>query len=318
MYVSTSNRRKKITTSIIDTFLSRLDELPSHKQRHFLWRASLISDRPQIKKELERLAEYTLSLEPTVEEYLSDPQARIKRGKEKLETYQPKKPNDYLKLKLWHKRPEVYYHHTVLWIYYYLVNLCGFSSDKWLKRWQQIAPSVSNYVIYSPRYIQHATSSAVNIIFLHYNLGIEDKRKEFLNSFQQAFSQEEPSEDIAFFTNYIYGLTHVVIGESDFYRYWPTKYEWIIGAFNQYEKDVEARLSLDVNTEVALCYLLSQEPNKKFVNSVIKRLEQHFDPQKGYIQREDEDSFEFAEHLNAVALVLLNFSVLEKKLRTRK
>lgn len=51
--------------------------------------------------------------------------------------------------------------------------------------------------------------------------------------------------------------------------------------------------------------------NKNYIDKVEKRLVKNFDEKKGYIIRETDSSFKFAEHTNAITLLLFNFDKLK-------
>ncbi|MBO8142927.1 MAG: DUF3541 domain-containing protein [Firmicutes bacterium] len=231
--------REKITSKIIATYLSHLQEFPPYRQRHFVYRASLIYQSPQLRQALQQQKEYLRSLIPAFEEYLDDPESKIPYIKQRLKEYRCRKINDRPKLEQWKKLIEVRTHHPYLWLYFYFRRLLKLNKKKWTLRLKSLAQPIHQKILNHPNFVRYAPVTATNIFFLHAYLGILDQRAEYIRLFRKIF-QKVSSSDALTLTNYIYGLTHIVIGDSCFYAYWPDR-ENLAWTIEQFDRDQTPR-----------------------------------------------------------------------------
>ena len=301
----------RVSQKIIDTYTIRLTELEPHKQRHFLYRALKIDNRKKLREQFKKIKENTKKEKRKIINYLKNSLKLEKENLKNLVNYKIKKINDKKKLEQWKKYISVYTYHSILWSLYYIktlrIKFPSFFKEKLKKRGaKQIDIILSN-----PLFIKFAVVSAVNCIYHSKNLLNFDKEKQFLDLFRKIFKNENKKWDDLLFTNYIYGLTHIIIGASKFYTNKVSGKNWILREFKKYEKEIYEKLTLDINIEVALCYKLCSFKENEFVNKIKKRLIKNFDIKDGYIKREKDNDFSFAEHTNAIALLLLNFDKIK-------
>lgn len=294
---------QSITDTIITTYLSALTEFSPSKKRHFLYRAYVATSREDLGVLLKEVA---ISLSHTEKElirmYNDAYEKLLERRQAELSSYSIRKPNDKKKLEQWQKHISLYIFHGLVWALYYLRTLSisdtpPFTID---------VKSIENELFSDVQFIRYATVSAVNIVFLSRNIGLFNIEEQFSTKFQKIF-EDSPHKDIVTFTNYIYGLTHIIIGDSNFYTQdiLREKYGWVKNALDLYQEQIFDQLSLDINTEVALCYRMFGIENNEYIQKVSQRLLANF--YDGYIHRETDNSMNFAEHTNAIALLLFNF-----------
>jgi len=305
---------KEITDLIIQTYLKRIDELSPGVARHFLYRASQIASSPKLEKLLEKAKQFTANEKIKIETYINDPASIEAERNNRLLNYEVKKVNDAKKLEQWKKHLTLYAYHSIIWCLFYL-KIFNLSYPKlWESKIKQKSTEIIDLLLNSSDFIKFSTVSAINIIFLSKNCELTNKDKEFVQIFKKLFAnQKEIKTDPVIFTNYIYGLTHIIIGTSNFYQKKVNGYNWILKEFQKYENRIFEELTLDINTEVALCYKLCNLENENYINKVEKRLMKNFNPKEGYIVRESDSSFRFAEHTNAITLLLFNFDKLNLK-----
>lgn len=221
--------KELISQSIIKTYLKRIDELSPGVARHFLYRASQITSLPKLNKLLDESKKFTSNNRCRLKTYISDPTAIEKEHNDRLQNYKVKKVNDGKKLEQWKKHLPIYSYHSIIWCLFYL-RIFNISYPKsWHLKIKKRSIEIINILLDSPIFIKFSTVSAINIIFLSKNCGLANKEKEFVQIFKKLFAdRKEIKDDLIVFTNYIYGLTHIVIGASDFYK---KKSEDTIGLF---------------------------------------------------------------------------------------
>ncbi len=296
--------------AIIDTYMRRLPELTPLKQRHFLYRAAHVSPRADVHEAIANIAiPYTRTHElPRIDAYTADKAAFLASTQEIAQSYVCKKMNDAHKKEQWLAVPPLHAYNILLWSLYYLEvfgidhALITVDSDEILQLLQT-----------HPRYMQYATVYAINTTYHLHNQGLGDIRDAVHELFTQNFPAKTIASDPELFHNYIYGLTHIVIGSSNFYQknvQNAASLAWVQEALHIHADAIFDTLTLDINAEVALCLcMLGESMTSPFCSRVMTRLARAFSPEDGYIHREEDNSFEFAEHTNAVALLLSSYAV---------
>lgn len=294
---------QEITEKIIETYLSRLGELSSPKARHFLWRAYKATGREDILDLLQlRAVPYTERRSAVVDEYLHHYNELIVGHLLGGPHTTDSKPNDAKKNEVIRAHEDVCRYGSFLWSFYYQKAL-GIIEEIEVEVPEM--KKIQEEIFKSPDLLRYAVVLVANVIYLSKGFGIFDREDDYVKFFQEIYADLDTS-NIVDFTNYAYGLTHIVIGSSLFYTkdVDVEKYQWVIEAFDKYSDEIFEKLSLDINTEVAYCYKLMGVKNNDYIEKVIKRLEANFNTKDGYIHREGKNSFNFAEHTNAVALLL--------------
>lgn len=248
--------------------------------------------------------------------YLNDKEAYFKSVMEEVKGYVCKKQNDKKKIEQWSAVPFLRANSSLAWSLYYL-NVFGITYPsieiEVEKIWQTIRAN--------PNFVKYAPVCTMNLVYHLRNLGFGDRTDQVCKMFNKIFTTSNLN-DLVNFTNYIYGLTHIIIGESNFYLQ-PIdqkRLAWVREIFQQHLDDIYDRLTLDINAEVALSLLMLSDHTNPYIQRVKQRLEAqyvpedgyiHYVPEKGYIHQEGNSFFEFAEHTNAVAVLLYNFDSLK-------
>ena len=297
-----------IVDTIIRTYVDRRSELPENKQRHFLYRAVKATGREDLSDIfLHELKPYTLKQDgAAVSAYVADQAAYLTAASKDIIKYEPRKQNDAAKKEQWLAVPSLYANHSLVWSLYYLkvfnVSTLPIKLDV-EEIWQTL--------LANPNFLKYAPVCAINLIYHLRNLGFGDRTKELGDLFRTVFANTDPNDPVTYI-NYVYGLTHIVIGESNFYisTVDQAKLLWIREIFEQQQDPIYDRLTLDINAEVALCLLMLCSDAKQYIAQVEQRLVDNFVAKDGYIHREEKSTFQFAEHTNAVAILLFRFNSL--------
>ncbi|NMC36171.1 DUF3541 domain-containing protein [Candidatus Beckwithbacteria bacterium] len=294
---------------ITATYLKNHYQLSPQKKRHFFYRAYVATKNPDVKTIFfGESKSYTLSWgKQVVTTYQTSLQATIDRIIKTFAEKEIKKINDQYKYNQYLKYPELKAYSSLLKSLLYL-DIYGQKPDL-----SQIkAGPILERLVGNQDFIAWASVAAVNTVFLSKHLGLVDREVAFIASFQKAFSEPKPKDKL-WLTNYIYGLTHMIIGDSFYYQLKinPTKFTWILNVFEQYQQEIMTILSLDIQTEVALCFKFLGKADHPLVSQIIARLDQTFDRERGYIRVKETSTLISAEHTNAVALILYNFEQIK-------
>lgn len=134
---------------------------------------------------------------------------------------------------------------------------------------------------------------------------VDEKEKIFIEALRSSY--EGKLEDEITFNNYLYALTHVIIGKSWFYEYkmpdYRQKYGWIIDFFKNHRERIIAESTPDIIIEIGVVMLICNKIReadhyKKYTRSKIGP--------KGYIEPLNKTKGpEESEHTNILAIMLL-------------
>lgn len=308
----------QLVKQIVKTYIGNLSELAMDTRRHFLYRAYLATGDELLHKTLTET--YLPLSEKEAERYVNsftDDYDALKERKLKLiANSKPHKITEEKRKEYWLKHPDIYIASGLLWPIYYVAKFGGDISPFIAKIDKNKYKAVFKELFENPNFIKYAVVRATNLVYLARDLDIANVEDEFLEIFRKQFTDDIDQMDDIEFTNYVYGLTHIVIGDSSFYdkQVNGEKLKWVADELTYLEDKIFERLSLDVNTETALCMRIFGIGKSHYIEKVMERIKQSYSSEKGYIQREEKDSFKFAEHTNAIALLLFNFDQYMKRL----
>ncbi|MDT0502712.1 DUF3541 domain-containing protein, partial [Halomonas sp. PAR7] len=126
----------------------------------------------------------------------------------------------------------------------------------------------------------YAAQVANQVHFLH-QLGVMDLRREV----EAAFRRRYPPDTLALlstaeYRNWLYGLTHFVIGASRYYQQEvdAEAYAWILEAFSEQSERIMRDATEDIQAEVALSFLLAGREGHPLVDRVRDALAAAVDP----------------------------------------
>ena len=167
-----------------------------------------------------------------------------------------------------------------------------------------------DWVIENPEIFTMIPVQSINIFYYMSSLklidpNIVDRREiEFLDSLRNEY--EGKLEDDIMFNNYLYALTHIIIGESWFYEYklplYKQKYGWLI-EFLKGNRERIFEAVPDIVIEIGVVFIICNEQTeanryKKYTRSKIG--------DSGYIEPLDNTKGpEESEHTNILAIMLL-------------
>ncbi len=150
-----------------------------------------------------------------------------------------------------------------------------------------------------------AAQTPNRVVWLH-QLGITDLRLEAVQAFAQQFPDPDKLKGEPY-ANYIYGLTHFIIAESEYFQNFIPRshYEWIFAHFEQNIDKIIRETKPDVVAEVGLSFLLAGMPTHPAVKKCRKAIYAEIDPVYGMIpSTEGEWDLASGEHRNVLAVLL--------------
>lgn len=166
-----------------------------------------------------------------------------------------------------------------------------------------------DFVIENPESFRMIPVQAINVFYYMESLKwinsdyVNEREEKFIKSLRKSY--EGTLSDPIEFNNYLYALTHIIIGKSWFYEYkLPTyrgKYGWIIDFFftheNRLMKECIEDIVIEIGVVLHICNETSRTINyKKYTINKLNR--------DGIIPNE-EDSLSVGEHSNILAIMLL-------------
>ncbi len=286
---------------ILQTFKDNWHNLDWRKQRHFAYRASLISSDHFWQKTLEETVQKTGDdLVQKNSFTVREQQEYGRRQMNKLLSVKHKIPR---KWSLWRAYPE-----TIYWEDY-------FAS---LRYWRWANHSIENFVptreeclrigalVQQPKVVRdNPVGTAERLFDLRYFGGIhtsETLRALFMLEYHKAKIGSESR-------NKVYFLTHVIIGESDYYRKRVSRNHWAVDALVDWfiTEGKIGIFSADIWAEVGVCLLLASRIHQECQDMVHAQLLDNYDIALGRLKRESRDTLNRAEHRNIMAVLYWSF-----------
>jgi hypothetical protein len=310
---------------IRDVYLNRLSELTDMKKQHFLsrlskvygnyWDTQINDIAYSLAKEVEELFEkysnddYQTSINNFINLRTTN-NANVeskRRGNLWVEQNEDKTKKFLAYLEILMKTNIV---HRLKSEYSFNAKILRSIKDWLIQNWEEQI----NFVIENPESFRMIPVQSVNVFYYMESLKwmnpdyIDEKEKIFLKSLRKSY--EGILSDSIEFNNYLYALTHIIIGKSWFYEYkLPTyreKYDWIVDFFISYEnrlmKECLPDIVIEIGVVLHICNEIPRTYNyKKYTISKLNG--------EGIISNvensEKESSLSVAEHSNILAIMLL-------------
>ncbi|MEF1227379.1 DUF3541 domain-containing protein, partial [Vibrio fortis] len=112
------------------------------------------------------------------------------------------------------------------------------------------------------------------------------------------------------FGNKIYGMTHIIFGDSEYYQHQVSEkqHQWIYDYFRENIDTILLRAKEDVIAEVGLTFLLAGLEDDPVVEKTRLAIQASIDKQQGMIPSITGDfDLEYGEHRNVLAIMLLDW-----------
>lgn len=294
--------------NIRNYFENRTAELNAEKKGHWALRLYRSSGDTQYSARLDDYKHYMLQC---MKKMLQTPENLI--GKKNVSENKPIVSAKEIKRQAILADWQVTLHYRRLLYYTYQITMMGGVTEPESSQILRPALDVLTKIdfrpfLFNPDVILYNSAKAINSIYYLKRLGISDFEEEFLKICRNLFDSV-PSTPSVEFNNKVYGLTHLIIADSDFYLH-PVSYEkhrWIFDFFENHASEIFDLDSPDIISEIAICFKLADRPDHPLVSRVQSYLLKKIDQKEKILFRKEPASIDLLEHRNIVAyLALLN------------
>ncbi len=150
-----------------------------------------------------------------------------------------------------------------------------------------------------------------NQVYWLRQLGEQDVVDELVETFKNAYPDDKDKKlSSQQFGNKIYGMTHVIFGDSEYYQHQVSEQEhqWIYDYFRENIDTILLRAKEDVIAEVGLTFLLAGLEDDPVVEKTRLAIQSSIDKKRGMIPSITGDfDLEYGEHRNVLAIMLLDW-----------
>ncbi|MEZ8289700.1 DUF3541 domain-containing protein [Vibrio sp. 10N.237.312.B06] len=150
-----------------------------------------------------------------------------------------------------------------------------------------------------------------NQVYWLRQLGEQDVVDEFVDTFKKAYPDDKDKKlSSQQYGNKIYGMTHVIFGDSEYYQHQVSEQEhqWIYDYFRENIDTILLRAKEDVIAEVGLTFLLAGLESDPVVEKTRHAIQASIDKTKGMIPSVTGDfDLKYGEHRNVLAIMLLDW-----------
>lgn len=300
--------QRNIQKKIIEAYEKNLFYLPLDKLGHFFERAYKITGDD---KYLNILAYYFfLTKVPSLKKFL----IKLKKKDYFLDQAKnsSKKIRAKLRKELYEKYPPVAFFDNLL-VDLLFVKMVGLNKTILKNEYEEIVGLLKK-IDFEQIYLKEEVliqdnSFSFNSIFILNHLGVCDHTKKIVALFRSIYFDSEttlkkellPHE----YLSLIYSLTHIIISDSGFYEKFVKENFWILNYFAKNLNEILERTTLDILSEVGLCFKLCQQEKKypKELTKIIKYLSKKAPSPKELANKE------YAlkkEHTNSILMLLLS------------
>jgi hypothetical protein len=168
----------------------------------------------------------------------------------------------------------------------------------------------------SEDYLLNTPVQVINILYWYKHLPqsiLKGGEEDRLNSTIKKSFSEDKLKDITLFLNYLYTLTHVIIGASWFYEYKvdAPHYDWIFESFLENQQLIFDTQEPDIIAEIGVCFCLQRSQNLRTISTYQREIITYFDNNHNYIptgafEIGSNEDLNLAEHRNILAIMLLS------------
>ncbi|MEZ9659231.1 MULTISPECIES: DUF3541 domain-containing protein [unclassified Vibrio] len=150
-----------------------------------------------------------------------------------------------------------------------------------------------------------------NQVYWLRQLGEQDVVDEFVDTFKKAYPDDKDKKlSSQQFGNKIYGMTHVIFGDSEYYQHQVSEqdHQWIYDYFRENIDTILLRAKEDVIAEVGLTFLLAGLEDDPVLEKTRLAIQASIDEKQGMIPSITGDfDLEYGEHRNVLAIMLLDW-----------
>lgn len=285
----------KAATGILSYFKSNWGRLSENRKRHFAYRAWLVTGDEFWKQQLDNQIirsdeDLKLMVKMTATE-------RKRYGETRLRMVDLNKPNDAGKRQLYQQVPQIIYWGDYMNHWRYLTlkgNGGGYKlSGEQMSEMKTLLGSRLTFKLYPVWVIE--TNNDLRWLN-NQRTGI--RMKSWIKS--DLFNESQLADRF----NYVYALTHMLIGESRYYTKLVNNQRWVLPQLNSIVENEFEKLSLDLIAEIGVSYRLVSGNEKQIERKIIPAILAGLEANRGILKAGNEQ-IDLIEHRNILAVMLL-------------
>jgi len=284
---------------ILQTFEHKWDELTWEKQRHFAYRAQLVSNHSFWINALHQCLPVTQTSFDSMANY--DLSAQQEYGRSHPRLLDEHKPNDARKLVIYEHNPEIifwgdFFNH---WRYLFLL---GDKERVTFRLSDEHIHHLTNLIFDKAIFSGVPVWSIECLTDMRWLMGSnkwEDVRR-------LCISELFEPHDEGNYWNYVYALTHVVIGESHYYTSLVSSENWAIMPLIHELEENMSHVSADIVEEIGVCIKLCGLQTARTDEIIFNTVRDHFDEKMGLVNEHASTDYNLLEHRNILAVLALS------------
>jgi hypothetical protein len=296
-----------IAKAIKAKYDQELDNLPANKASHYAARIYRISgDTSYLDYNLRDLEVMRKKVEKLLQ--VAQDSHEVEYSKKRADAWPPKLRTDLRRESLVIAPAFTYYLNSLGVLRQALeYRICGSQFDR-LK--QHVLAHDYTRDLSDPLMIKAWAAQLANVVVWIKQLGGKDYSELFINAMQQVYpDNQDHLLGTQQYGNKIYGLTHIILAESQYYQYKINRddYAWVFDYFDHNIDVIVSRTKADVVAEVGVAYLMAGENDHPALDKTKQNIAQQFN-ETHHMTPSVDGNFDIPSgaHRNILAIVLLS------------
>ena len=166
-------------------------------------------------------------------------------------------------------------------------------------------------LLMSSDFIHAYAAQVANYVYWLKYVGVSDWTSDLQAAFENAYPDNEDDKlSKNEFNNKLYGLTHIVLADSNYYQNMVSKseHQWILDYFQKRQQRIIEKSKEDIQAEIGLCFLLAGLKEHPTLMAMKQVINDAVHPKKNMVLSiSGSDSLSLGEHRNVLAYALLNW-----------
>lgn len=312
----TNNNKKYdlLAAGLLKTLEKTIPQLPLRRQFHFGERLYHISGK---KKYLEYIRKFLISAYPLFQrdcQFLGNPSGEKEKGLKEIQRLSSLSPLKKPRWEFYRKNPQLKFYQSLIFL---LAKFWEYQGKKILR-----FPSFYQTYLYfkninwekyllDSKFILADPVQGINQIFWLKNLKLANLSSRFINLFFSLYPPNLVFKNPLAFHNQIYGYTHIIITDSNYYQKFPSsqKHSRVLNFLKKILPSVIKKKNLDLAAEIGCCFKLCRAFPQE-IEKIKKILTQNINPKTNLLSPSFSNPSAF-EHTHVLtAMVLLKWKRL--------
>ncbi|WNC67958.1 DUF3541 domain-containing protein [Thalassotalea nanhaiensis] len=166
-------------------------------------------------------------------------------------------------------------------------------------------------LLMSADFIHAYAAQVANYVYWLKYTNVVDWTEDLKPAFENAYPDHQDDElSKNEFNNKLYGLTHIVLADSNYYQQKVSlsEHAWILDYFEMRQDRIVEKSKEDIQAEIGLCFLLAGVDDHPTLNAMKQVINDAVHPDKNMVLSiSGSDNLSLGEHRNVLAYALLNW-----------